>query len=260
MDKDLLVNKLMIKSLSEMFSLHEKVNIIAGPCSVENVDQLEEIAKTLKKFNVKFFRGGAFKPRTSPYDFQGLGLLGLEMLKKIKEKYGFFIVSEVMDPRYVEESMKYIDIIQIGSRNMQNFSLLKEVGKTNSPVLLKRGMMATLNEYLLAAEYILKEGNRNIILCERGIRTFEDSTRNTLDISSIAIIKRYTSLPIIVDLSHSLGRKDIIIPIAKAVLALDVDGIMVEVHNNPESALSDSKQQLNFEEFENLVENIDRIY
>ncbi len=260
MDKDLLVNKLMIKSLSEMFSLHEKVNIIAGPCSVENVDQLEEIAKTLKKFNVKFFRGGAFKPRTSPYDFQGLGLLGLEMLKEIKEKYGFFIVSEVMDPRYVEESMKYIDIIQIGSRNMQNFSLLKEVGKTNSPVLLKRGMMATLNEYLLAAEYILKEGNRNIILCERGIRTFEDSTRNTLDISSIAIIKRYTSLPIIVDLSHSLGRKDIIIPIAKAVLALDVDGIMVEVHNNPESALSDSKQQLNFEEFENLVENIDRIY
>lgn len=256
MEQKLLVQTRNFPSLEQMFRGIDGFSIIAGPCSVENKEQMEIIAQKLKQNNVKFMRGGAYKPRTSPYAFQGLGLEGLQLLKYVCQKYSLYSVSEVLDPRAVEESLQYIDIIQIGSRSMQNTTLLKEIGKTNHPVLIKRGMMSTLKEFLLAAEYIVAEGNNNLILCERGIRTFEDSTRNTLDISSIAIIKKETSLPVIADLSHSLGRKDILVPIARAVIALGVEGIMVEVHNRPSTALSDSEQQLTLEEFQSLIDNI----
>ena len=250
----LLVNRIQFKTINEMFNLENKYNIFAGPCAIESLEQMEEVARVLVFNNVKFIRGGAYKPRTSPYDFQGLGLEGLEILDYVRKKYNLLAVSEIMDPRDVEYGLVYTDIIQIGSRNMQNFSLLKEVGKTQHPVLLKRGMMSTVKEFLLAAEYIVSNGNENIILCERGIRTFEDSTRNTLDISCIAIVKHDTSLPIIADLSHSLGRKDIIQLISKSLYAMGCDGIMLEVHPNPPVALSDSAQQLNFEEFKAVVD------
>ena len=239
-----------------MFQIKNNFNIFSGPCAVENIEQMEVIAYKLYKNNLRFMRGGAFKPRTSPYEFQGLGIEGLKLLKYVCKKYSLISVSEILDPRDVENSREYIDIIQIGSRNMNNTPLLKEVGKTNQPILLKRGLMSTLKEFLLAAEYIVSTGNKNVILCERGIRTFEDSTRNTLDISSVAIIKKETSLPVIVDLSHSLGRKDIVVPIAKAVIALDVDGVMLEVHNNPPVALSDSRQQLSLEDFQSFLDEV----
>jgi len=229
---------------------------IAGPCAVESIEQIDTIAQKLVSKNIKIMRGGAFKPRTSPYEFQGLGKEGLQLLASMKKKYGLLIVSEILDVRDIDLGLEFTDIIQIGSRNMFNTSLLMELGKTKHPVLLKRGMMATLSEFFYATEYILKGGNENIILCERGIRTFEDSVRNTLDITSIAIIKKETALPIIVDLSHSLGRKDIILPIAKAVLACGADGIMFEVHSNPETALSDAKQQLTFDELDFLIDNL----
>ena len=251
--ENLIVKKTVFPSLSEMFNLKDRCSIIAGPCSVESIEQIEQIAETLIRNNVKFLRGGAFKPRSSPYDFQGLGLDGLKILNSIGQQYGLLIVSEIMEPGHIEYGLRYTDIIQIGSRNMQNTPLLKEVGKTNHPVLLKRGMMSTVNEFILAAEYIAAGGNRNIILCERGIRTFEDATRNTLDISAIAIIQKETYLPVIADLSHSLGRTDIIEPVAKAVLAMNISGIMLEVHNNPANALSDSKQQMSLEAFSNLM-------
>ena len=218
--------------------------IIAGPCAIENRDYLEKVASFLSKNNYKFLRGGAFKPRTSPYDFQGLGKEGLKILSQVGKKYNLFTVTEIIDPRDVETALEYVDVFQIGARNMQNYELLKEVGQTGRPILLKRGLSATIQEWMLAAEYIGLQGNRKIILCERGIRTFETKTRNTLDISSVAIIKKETCLPVIIDLSHSLGRKDIILPIARAALAVGADGLMVEVHPYPELALSDSKQQL----------------
>ena len=230
--------------------------IIAGPCSIESKYQAEEVAQKLVDYKIKIMRGGAFKPRTSPYDFQGLGIEGLDILNNIRKKYGLLIISEILDVRDIELGLRYTDIIQIGSRNMYNAPLLTELGITKHPVLLKRGMMATLSEFMYAAEYILKGGNNQIILCERGIRTFETSVRNTLDISTIAILKKEIALPIIVDLSHSLGRKDIILPIAKAVLALGVDGIMFEVHNNPKISLSDSKQQLSFEELDSFLNKL----
>ena len=248
--QDLLVKNKKFKSLSEMFGTEQDVSIIAGPCSIENYKQMELLAQTLIKNNVRFIRGGAYKPRTSPYDFQGLGLDGLKILDDIRKRYSLLAVSEIMDTRDIENGIKYTDIIQIGSRNMQNYSLLKEVGKTQHPVMLKRGMMSTIEEFLLAAEYIVSEGNSNIIMCERGIRTFETLTRNTLDLTCVAVIKQQTSLPVIADLSHSLGRKDILTPMSKALKALKVDGIMLEVHNDPEHALSDSKQQLSFAEFQ----------
>jgi len=256
--KELLVKSKKFKNLFEMFGLEQGVSIMAGPCSIESYEQMELVAQTLVKNNVRFIRGGAFKPRTSPYDFQGLGLDGLKILDDIRKKYNLLAVSEIMDPRDIEDGVKYTDIIQIGSRNMQNYSLLKEVGRIQHPILIKRGMMSTIEELIFAAEYIVSNGNENIILCERGIRTYENSTRNTLDISCIAIIKKETGLPIIADLSHALGRKDIIIPIAKSVLASGADGIMVEVHNNPTNALSDKEQQLTFEEFRNFC-NIDNM-
>ncbi|MGN1044276.1 MAG: bifunctional 3-deoxy-7-phosphoheptulonate synthase/chorismate mutase [Acutalibacteraceae bacterium] len=241
-------------SIEEQFNLpKEKIHVIAGPCAVESEKSINTIAEYLSKSDVKFLRGGAYKPRTSPYDFQGLKEDGLKILKEAADKNNLLVVSEVVDPRHIEMMTKYVNVLQIGSRNMHNFELLKEAGRSNCPVLLKRGMSATIEEFELAAEYLASEGNRNIIMCERGIRTFERATRNTLDLSCVAILKSETQLPVVVDLSHSLGRKDIIIPLAKASVAAGADGIMVEVHNLPAEALSDGFQQLNFDEFFQLM-------
>ncbi|MEK6953230.1 MAG: 3-deoxy-7-phosphoheptulonate synthase [Nanoarchaeota archaeon] len=230
--------------------------LIAGPCSVESEPQLLEIANFLKKNNIKYLRGGAFKPRTSPYSFQGLGEEALKILKKISNKTGLKTVTEVLDVRDISLINKYADIFQVGTRNSQNFPLLKELGKTNKPIILKRGFAQTIEEFLYSAEYILKEGNQKVILCERGIRTFETQTRNTLDISAVPVIKKLTKLPIIVDPSHAAGRKDIITDLSKASIAVGSDGLIIEVHNAPEKALSDKDQQLNFQEFSNLLNEI----
>ena len=230
--------------------------LIAGPCSVESEQQLLEIANFLKKNNIKYLRGGAFKPRTSPYSFQGYGEEALRILKKISEKTGLKTVTEVIDVRDILLMEKYIDIFQVGTRNSQNFPLLRELGKTNKPIILKRGFAQTIEEFLYSAEYILKEGNKEVILCERGIRTFETQTRNTLDISAVPVIKKITKLPIIIDPSHAAGRKDIITDLSKAAIAVGSDGLLIEVHNNPERALSDKNQQLDFNEFSNLLKEI----
>lgn len=230
--------------------------IIAGPCAIESREQMEKTGAFLAKLGIKIIRGGAFKPRTSPKSFQGLGLEGLKIMAEIKAKYNLKFISEVMDPRDLEMANDYIDIFQIGSRNMQNFSLLKEVGKTDKPVMLKRGMSATIKEWIMAAEYISLEGNEKIILCERGIRTFEDYTRNTLDFMSIPILKEKTDYPVFVDPSHGTGRRDLVLPASKASKALNADGIIVEIHPNPEKALSDGSQSLSFEEFENLLNQL----
>ncbi len=234
-------------------------SIIAGPCAIESIEQIEETAKFLSSLNVKLLRGGAFKPRTSPYSFQGLGFKGLQYIKNAADKYKMKVVSEVIDPRHIEKCDKYIDIFQIGSRNMQNYSLLKEIGRTQKPVLLKRGMTSTVKEWLMAAEYIAVEGNDNIILCERGIRTFENYTRNTLDLTVVPIIKNLSKLPIIIDPSHGTGRKDLVIPMSKAAVTIMSNGIIVEVHPNPEEALSDGFQSLNFNQFKNLVKQINAL-
>lgn len=230
--------------------------VMAGPCSVESYDQMDKIASFLARCGVKIIRGGAFKPRTSPYTFQGLRKQGLEILKAIGEKYDLRIITEVMDPRHLDLVAEYADILQIGARNMHNYELLKELGRIDRPVMLKRGFMSTMEEFLYSAEYILSRGNSNVILCERGIRTFEKWTRNTLDISAVPILKNESHLPIIVDISHALGRTDITIPIARASLAAGADGIMVETHYNPAVALSDGDQQLSLETFEKLYEAI----
>lgn len=234
-------------------SLKNGLHIIAGPCSVEDEYTMDATAKKISELGVEFLRGGVYKPRTSPYDFQGLKLDGLKILHQTAKAYNMRTVSEVVDTKYIETMARYVDVLQIGSRNMHNFELLKEVGRSKHSVLLKRGMCATIEEFKLAAEYIACEGNKNIIMCERGIRTFETATRNTLDIACAAILKRETKLPVIIDLSHSLGRKDIVEDITKAVIALGVDGLMIEVHSNPSAALSDSLQQLNLAEFEKLM-------
>ncbi|QVK19488.1 bifunctional 3-deoxy-7-phosphoheptulonate synthase/chorismate mutase [Mycoplasmatota bacterium] len=231
---------------------------IFGPCSIESEDQLEATAAFLSEKGFKFLRGGAFKPRTSPYDFQGLGLEGLKIMHKIAKKHHLISVVEIMDKEQLQMAQDYIDIVQIGSRNMHNFSLLKEVGKIDKPIILKRGFSATIEEFKLSAEYIISEGNSNVILCERGIRTFEKATRNTLDISAVPILKQETHLPVIVDVSHAAGRKDIMAYLAKAALASLSDGIMAEIHPNPKLALSDANQQMNFNEFTqfyNLIRN-----
>ncbi len=230
--------------------------IIAGPCVIESKEQLIQTAEFLKAKGIKAMRGGAFKPRTSPYSFQGLGKEALEWFKEIGDKYEIATVCEVMDPRKVELCSKFIDVLQVGTRNAQNFDLLKEVGKVRNPVLLKRGFGNTIKEWLSAAEYIMKEGNENVILCERGIRTFEDSTRFTLDISAVPVVRQLSHLPIIVDPSHAAGKRDFVIPLARAGYAVGADGLMVEIHPSPDKALSDSHQQLSFEEFDNLLNEL----
>lgn len=230
--------------------------IMAGPCAVESLEQLLESAEIVKRAGAQFLRGGAYKPRTSPYSFQGLEEKGLEMLAEAREKTGLKIVTEVVDVQSAEVVSQYADILQIGARNMQNFQLLKAVGKIDKPVLLKRGLAATLNEWLNAAEYIMSEGNYNVIFCERGIRTFEDYTRNTLDLSAVAAIKNISHLPIIVDPSHGTGVWKLVRPMARAAVAAGADGVMIEVHPNPAKALSDGKQSLTPENFEIMMQEV----
>jgi len=232
------------------------VVIIAGPCAVENLDTLYAIAKEIKKTGVKVLRGGAFKPRTSPYSFQGLGEEGLKYLKQVGEELDLVTVSEVMDTRDVELVARYVDVLQIGARNMQNFNLLKEVGMTKKPVLLKRGLANTVKELLMSAEYILAGGNFNVALCERGIRTFEDATRNTLDISAVPVAKQLSHLPMVVDPSHAAGKWGLVAPLAKAAIAAGCDGVIMEVHNHPEEALSDGAQSLMPAKFASLVNEL----
>lgn len=230
--------------------------VIAGPCSIENRKQLFQIAQFVCEHGAKILRGGAFKPRTSPYSFQGLGKEGLEYLAEAGQKWKIPTVTEVMDPRQVELVSQYADILQVGARNMQNFDLLKEVGRLQKPILLKRGMSAKIEEFLMSAEYILSQGNYNVILCERGIRTFEEATRFTLDLSAVPLVKELSHLPMVVDPSHGTGRRTLVIPMAKAAVAAGSDGIMVEVHPKPESAFSDGFQTLSFEDFSNLMDSL----
>ena len=234
----------------------KELMIIAGPCSVESYEQVIEIAKRVKKAGAKYLRGGVFKPRTSPYEFQGLGYEGLEILKKVREETGLKIVTEIMSVDDVELFEKEVDVIQVGSRNMQNFDLLKRLGKINKPILLKRGLSATIEEWLLAAEYIVNEGNPNVILCERGIRTYENETRNTLDISAVPLVKKISHLPIIVDPSHASGKRWMIEPLSKAAIAVGADGLIIEVHNDPDNALSDGEQSITSDMFNDLIANV----
>lgn len=231
-------------------------SFVFGPCSVESFEQVEAVAKNLHAKGEKFIRGGSFKPRTSPYDFQGLGVEGLKILKQIKDKYDLNVVSEIVNPNDFEVADEYLDVFQIGARNMQNFELLKEAGRTKKPILLKRGLSATIEEFVYAAEYIASQGNQNIILCERGIRTYEKATRNTLDISAVPILKQGTHLPVMVDVTHSTGRKDIMLPTAKAALAVGADGVMAEVHPDPSVALSDAGQQMDLDEFQAFYDEL----
>lgn len=221
-----------------------EVQVIAGPCSVESRDQILDIAEIVKQGGAKILRGGAFKPRTSPYSFQGLEKEGLKLLAEARERTGLKVITEVMDGHNVELVAEYADILQVGARNMQNFALLKSLGKVEKPILLKRGMMSTVQEFLMSAEYILSEGNYRLILCERGIRTFETATRSTLDLNSVPVIKEMSHLPLIVDPSHGTGRWDLVLPMAKASIAAGADGLMIEVHPHPEQAFSDGFQSL----------------
>jgi 3-deoxy-7-phosphoheptulonate synthase len=234
----------------------KRVVIFAGPCAVENRDMLTDVAKKVRSAGASFLRGGAFKPRTSPYSFQGLGEEGLRYLQEARERTGLPVITELMDPRDMEVIHKYADIIQIGARNMQNFKLLLEVGLGKKPVVLKRGLSATINEWLMAAEYIMSNGNHKVILCERGIRTFETATRNTLDLSAVPVLKQTTHLPVIVDPSHGVGKWDLVAPMAKAAIAAGADGLMIEVHSRPEEAMSDGEQSLNPVMFRKLVREL----
>ncbi|WP_456273722.1 bifunctional 3-deoxy-7-phosphoheptulonate synthase/chorismate mutase [Bacillus sp. AK031] len=231
-------------------------HFIFGPCAVESFDQVTEVARAIRGKGLNLIRGGAFKPRTSPYDFQGLGLEGLKILKQAADDHNLAVVSEIVNPADIEPALEYIDIIQIGARNMQNFELLKAAGAARKPVLLKRGLSATLEEFMNAAEYIISQGNGDIILCERGIRTYERATRNTLDISAVPILKQETHLPVFVDVTHSTGRRDLLLPAAKAALAIGADGIMAEVHPDPAVALSDAAQQMNLEQFDHFYHEL----
>ncbi len=231
----------------------ERIIVMAGPCTVENRERLIHIAQSVKKSGATVLRGGAYKPRTSPYSFQGLGAKAMKFLFEAKKAAGIPIVTELMDPRDLPLFLKYADVIQIGARNMQNFELLKEVGKTKKPVLLKRGMAGTVKDFLLSAEYVISEGNHNCILCERGIRTFEDATRFTLDLSAVPVIKKLSHLPVIVDPSHCSGIWDYVAPLAKAAIAVGADGLLIEVHNEPEKAFCDGPQALKLNKFDVLM-------
>lgn len=237
----------------------KQVQVISGPCSIENKSILIEVAKEVKKAGATLLRGGAFKPRSSPYDFQGLGEEGLKYLREAGDETGMPVVTELMDPRDVELVCKYADVIQIGARNMQNFRLLKEVGKTDKAILLKRALSGTIKEFLMSAEYIASQGNRDIILCERGIRTYETATRNTLDLSAIPVLRELSHLPIVVDPSHAVGRWDLVAPMAKAAVAAGADGLMIETHANPEEALCDGAQSLKPKKFEQLMCELRRV-
>lgn len=232
------------------------VHFVFGPCSVESYEQVDTVAQSIASKGFKMLRGGAFKPRTSPYDFQGLGVEGLQILRKVADEHDLAVVSEIVNPAHIEEALDYVDVIQIGARNMQNFELLKAAGDVNKPVLLKRGLSATIAEFISAAEYIISRGNGNIILCERGIRTYEKATRNTLDISAVPILKQETHLPVMVDVTHSTGRRDLLIPCAKAAIAIGADGVMAEVHPDPAVALSDAAQQMDIPMFDNFVDEL----
>ena len=234
----------------------EDLAIIAGPCAVESEEQLYAIANFLANKGIKIMRGGAYKPRTSPYSFQGLMEDGLKLLRGVSQKYDMAIITEVLDLSLLDTIYPYTDIIQIGARNMKNYHFLKELGKTDKPVMLKRGMDATLEEWLLAAEYILMGGNQQVILCERGIRTFDNTSRNTMDIAAIPLIKQLSHLPIIADPSQATGNREIVGPLSLAAVAAGADGLMIEVHNNPEKALSDGPQSLRFEQFSDLLDKL----
>ncbi|HJW74933.1 MAG TPA: 3-deoxy-7-phosphoheptulonate synthase [Thermoleophilia bacterium] len=230
--------------------------LIAGPCSIENEEQVMAAARAVKENGGSMLRGGAFKPRSSPYSFQGLGVEGLRLMAAAREETGLPIVTELMDPRDLEPVLEYADVIQIGARNMQNFQLLSECGKVDKPILLKRGLSATIEEWLMAAEYIVKEGNREVILCERGIRTFETATRNTFDVSAVPVVKLASHLPILVDPSHATGRPELVLPLSLAGVAAGADGILVETHPNPELALSDGAQSLSTAAFADYAQRV----
>lgn len=233
--------------------------IVAGPCSIESREQAFEIAEQVARAGAQFFRGGAYKPRTSPYVFQGLGLEALQIMAEIRERFGMRIITEAIDHHSLELVGEWADVIQIGARNMQNFALLKLAGRLRKPVLLKRGLSATLDEFLMAAEYVMSEGNYQVILCERGVRTFTDHTRNTLDLSIIPAVQRVSHLPILVDPSHGTGKRDSVLPMARAGVAAGADGVMVEVHNHPEKALSDGPQSLYPEQFDRMMDELEQI-
>ena len=235
------------------------VAVVAGPCAVETREQVFAVAERVKAAGARLFRGGAYKPRTSPYSFQGLGEPGLKILAEVRDRLGLGIVTEAIDNESLELVEKYADVIQIGARNMQNFSLLKRAGRSRKPVLLKRGMSATLDEFLMAAEYIMSEGNYNVILCERGVRTFSDHTRNTLDLSLIPAVQRRSHLPIVVDPSHGTGRRNKVLPLSRAAVAVGADGLLVEVHNDPDRALSDGMQSIVPNEFDELLREVRQI-
>jgi len=233
--------------------------IMAGPCSIESREQAMTIGEQVARAGAHFFRGGAYKPRTSPYTFQGLGEDGLKIMAEVRERFGLLVVTEAIDNESLELVEEYADVIQIGARNMQNFSLLKRAGRTRKPVLLKRGMSATLEEFLMAAEYIMSEGNYNVILCERGVRTFADHTRNTLDLSLIPAVQRLSHLPILVDPSHGTGKRNKVLPMGRAAIAVGADGLIVEVHHDPDHALSDGPQSILPDQFEELVSEVKQI-
>ena len=234
----------------------QEVIVMAGPCSVESPEQIDAIAASVAASGARILRGGAFKPRSSPYSFQGIGQHGLQLLRQAGDKYNLSVVSEVMDQSQIPQMLDYVDMLQVGARNMQNFNLLRELGKVAKPVLLKRGISATIEELLLSAEYIMAGGNYNVVLCERGIRTFDSYLRNTLDIAAIPVIQKLSHLPIVVDPSHGTGRRDKVAPMARAAVAAGADGLLIEVHNDPEKALSDGAQSLYPEQFEKLMNEL----
>ena len=248
-----------IIKIGEVILGSNEIVTIAGPCAVESEKQVMTIAKVVKDAGAKILRGGAFKPRSSPYSFQGMGEEGLKLLRKAGDEFGLAVITEVMDPARIDLIYKFTDIFQLGSRNMQNFPLLRELGKVDKPVMIKRGMSATIDEWLMAAEYILASGNENVLVCERGIRTFETHTRNTLDLNIVPVIKKHSHLPIIVDPSHGIGISDKVTPMAMAAVACGADGLMIEVHSHPEEALSDGFQSLTIKNFKNLLEKIEKI-
>lgn len=233
--------------------------MIAGPCAVENEEQIFTITEFLHKLNIRFLRGGAYKPRTSPYSFQGLKTEGLQMMRRAADRYGMAVVTEIMSIDKVDELCEYADILQVGTRNMQNYPLLRALGKINKPVLLKRGMSSTVEEWLLAAEYILVGGNEKVILCERGIRTFENATRNTLDLGALALVKRISHLPVIVDPSQATGIRDLVQPMSMAAIAAGADGLIIEVHNQPKEALSDGDQSLYLDQFQDMLQPLQQV-